>query len=201
MQKAWKRTVSLALIFAMILPCLITRDVMSAQAAAKKPKCIVLNTKNTTATVGDKVKLKVDSVKPAKASRQVIWSTSNKKLATVTKKGVVKAKKAGTVTITAKSKENKKVKAKCKIKIYNETKAMKLVGSSSYTLKTGESVALKAKVTSPAKEYAPIQWSSKNSNITSVSSNGQVTALAEGKTVITGKCRKHHGSPCGGGQR
>lgn len=54
------------------------------------------------------------------ANKTLKWSTSNKKYATVDKKGKVKAKKAGkgkTVTITAQSTDGTNKKAKIKIKI------------------------------------------------------------------------------------
>ena len=89
--------------------------------AAPKTKQIKLNTKKKTLTVGQKITLKVKSVKPAKASKKVTWKSSKKSVATVSSKGVVKAKKAGTATITATSKSNKKVKATCRITVKKRT--------------------------------------------------------------------------------
>ena len=58
-------------------------------------KKIKLNKKSVTIYIGKKVKLKV------KAKGKVKWKSSNRKIATVTKKGVVKAKKVGRSKITA----------------------------------------------------------------------------------------------------
>jgi len=66
----------------------------TVQAAAK----IELNKTNATVCVGQTVKLKVTNY----ASSKVTWTSSNKKIATVTSSGKVKGIKAGTVTITAK---------------------------------------------------------------------------------------------------
>ena len=67
-----------------------------------------------------KLKLKA-SVKPKKASnKKVKWYVSNKKYASVTQKGVVKAKKKGighTVKVYAKAKDGSGKKAYCKVKI------------------------------------------------------------------------------------
>ena len=63
---------------------------------------------------GTKKKLKV-----YKAKGKVKWSSSNKKVATVTKKGVVKAKKAGTATIKLKCSGRKKVLT-CKVTVYSK---------------------------------------------------------------------------------
>lgn len=68
-------------------------------------------------------KTKKLTVKNKKKKAKVTWSTSKKKVATVSKKGVVKAKKAGKATITAKVKYNKTIKKlKCKVTV---TKAKK----------------------------------------------------------------------------
>lgn len=78
---------------------------------SKKTKTkIKLNKKKANVYVGKKLKLKVKGVK----AKKVKWYTSNKKIATV-KKGVVKAKKKGRVTITAKV-NGKKYKCKITVK-------------------------------------------------------------------------------------
>lgn len=62
---------------------------------------------------GETKKLKVSGV-----SGKVKWSSSNKKVATVSSKGMVKTKKAGTATIKAKCvKKNKTLT--CKLTVYN----------------------------------------------------------------------------------
>ncbi len=63
------------------------------------------------ATVTDANGKKVTS-----GNQKITWSTSNKKVATVSKSGKVTAKKAGTVTITAKTADGKKVTFKVKVK-------------------------------------------------------------------------------------
>lgn len=77
--------------------------------SAKTKVNIKINKKKATMYVGKKLKLKIKGVK----AKKVKWSSSNKKVATV-KKGIVKAKKKGKVTITAKVKGKK---FKCKISV------------------------------------------------------------------------------------
>lgn len=61
-------------------------------------------------------KLTLKAVKtPVTATSKITWKSSNSKIATVTSKGVVKAKKRGDVTITAYSSNGKK--AKCKVRV------------------------------------------------------------------------------------
>lgn len=91
-------------------------------SATKKVKVtkVSLNKKKATLRYGKKLKLKA-TVKPTKATnKKVKWYVSNKKYASVTQKGVVKAKKKGighTVKVYAKAKDGSGKKAYCKVKI------------------------------------------------------------------------------------
>ena len=87
---------------------------------AVKVSKIKFATKTKTLKVSKKIKLKL-KITPANATnKKVTWKSSNKKYATVSNSGVVKAKKAGkgkNVIITAKAKDGSGKKAKIKIKI------------------------------------------------------------------------------------
>ncbi len=106
-----------------------TAKIYVISKADKKKKCTItvtvgtpvtkvkLNKTKSTMTVGKKQTLKA-TVTPKKASsKAVVWKSSNKKVATVTSKGVVKAKKAGTVKITATAKDGSGKKATCKVTV------------------------------------------------------------------------------------
>ena len=94
---------------------------MSAEAASKKaPK---LNKTKTTLTITKKktkptVQLKVKNA----AGRKVKWTSSNKKVATVSKKGKVVAKKKGVAMITVKVKGSKTLR--CKVTVKDNRKAV-----------------------------------------------------------------------------
>ena len=78
---------------------------------------VKLNKTKANLNVGKSLTLKA-TVTPKKASsKAVVWKSSNKKVATVTGKGVVKAKKAGTVKITATAKDGSGKKATCKVTV------------------------------------------------------------------------------------
>lgn len=83
---------------ASMLLCVAPADAKTINAKSIKK----LTKKTISVTVGKTVNLKSKvKVKPAKAKLK--WSTSKKSIATVTSKGVVKGKKAGTAKITVKS--------------------------------------------------------------------------------------------------
>lgn len=106
--KQMKKILSLSLVLVLSLSLL---PVTSISAASKKVK---LNKTKATIYVGKTVTLKLRNNK-----RKVKWSTSNKKVAIVTKKGKVTGKKAGKATITAKV---GKKKYKCKITVRSKYK-------------------------------------------------------------------------------
>ena len=64
---------------------------------------------------GNKVKLKA-KLKPANATEKVTFKSSNKKVAKVTKNGVVKAVKKGKCKITVKTASGKKAVVKVTVK-------------------------------------------------------------------------------------
>lgn len=95
--------------------------------AKEAPKQIILSSKNQTIYTNQTITLKVKKVKPKGALTDVKWSSSDKKVAKVTKEGKVTGVKAGTATITAVSKKDKTVKASCKIKVLKfKTKTLKV---------------------------------------------------------------------------
>ena len=115
------------------------------------------------------------------ATGTVKWLSSNKKIATVSKTGVVKALKKGTCTITAKV-NNKSYN--CKLTVNQAVKKIKL-NKSKLKLKEGESFKLKATITPSNAANKSVQWSSNNNNVAKVSSRGVITAVGEGTAEIT----------------
>lgn len=114
MKKTQRKHTFLAVIIAtvMLCNCLIIPNVHTVEAAGSK-KLKVTCTK--TVTVGKTIKMKTN----VKAT----FKSSNKKIATVSSKGVIKGKKAGKVKITVTSKSNKKQKKVIKITVKKKQKS------------------------------------------------------------------------------
>lgn len=115
MKRKLKKTVCMSLVGVMTFTSIWGNDVTTQ--AASKPKKITMNKKKVTLEAGKTFKLKVKKVTPKKASKAVTYKSSKKKVATVSKKGVIKGKSAGTAKITVTSKKNKKVKAKVTVTV------------------------------------------------------------------------------------
>ena len=99
-----------AAMIAMLAVVAVFGTSVPAQAASKAPKSLSVKVTTKTVDIKGKSTISVKSVKPANASKAVTYKSSNKKIATVSSKGVVTGKKAGKVNITVTSKKNKKVK-------------------------------------------------------------------------------------------
>ncbi len=100
--KNMKKIMTLILMISMIF------SVISAPTAEAAKK-ISLNKKKLTLFVYEKAKLKLKNYK-----KKVTWSSSSKKIASVSKKGIVTAKRKGTAKITAKAGRKKYF---CKVKV------------------------------------------------------------------------------------
>ncbi|MEY8426958.1 Ig-like domain-containing protein [Lachnospiraceae bacterium 46-15] len=108
------KTQNLWFVFLTCLLCIFFS--MPATAKGKpQPKNIVLNRREILLYVGETKKLSVEKVIPSKASAKVVWKSKKKSIASVSPKGLVTAKKAGTTRITASSRKNPKVNAFIKV--------------------------------------------------------------------------------------
>lgn len=156
-------------------------------SAAKKVKKLTLNKKNATLYKGaDKayssITLKA-TVKPAKSAK-VKFATSNNKVATVSSKGVVTAKKPGKVTITAKAGSKKTV---CKItvkKITNKVKKV-TVKKSNVTVYVGKTSKISASVTPKKVTLKKLTYKTSNKKVATVSASGVIKGVKAGKATIT----------------
>lgn len=148
-----KKIICLMVVFAMLIPILpvnasetcdhywddwyTTKSATISSTGTKERECMICNATQTKtiATLKPFVKLSKKSlklkvgktyklnVKYAKGDSVKQWKSSNKKVATVSKSGKIKAKKKGTVKITVILKSKKK--ASCKVVVKATTKKKK----------------------------------------------------------------------------
>lgn len=130
----------------------------------------VIYTKSKTTT-------KINVVKDG-VTGNATFRSSNKKVATVSANGTVKAKKAGKVNITVQVGNYKQV-----VKITVKKPTMKLTKSSA-KLKKGKKVTIKVK----AAPVSKVTFKSSNKKVATVSSKGVVKAKKKGTAIITVKC-------------
>ena len=153
-----------------------------------KKKTLKLEKGKTTA-------LKV-AIQPASARKSVSYKTSNKKIATVSGSGKIKAKKEGTakLTITINAKNGKNYTTWVKIKVvkvnntritgYTVTSAGNNVDKQRLTLDKGDSTKIDVAVT-PAVAAKSIVMTSDNPAAVGVDNAGNISARAAGNARIT----------------
>ena len=144
---------------------------VTVEAATKK---LSLKASNKKAYVGKNTKISVKATKGAKLS----YKTSNKKIATVSSKGVITGKKAGTVkiTITAKKSKYKTVKKTITVKVYRQNQK---ITASNVKLTTGQRKNLGAKA------RTRLAYKSSNPKVVTVDKKGNLTAKKTGTAKIT----------------
>ena len=94
----------------------------TSASASQKPQDITISHKKLTLYVGEFEQIQVTSVKTDNTSDKVIWKSKNKKIASVTAKGKVTAKKSGKTEIIAISKENANVRKSIKVTVKQKPK-------------------------------------------------------------------------------
>lgn len=113
------------------------------------------------------------------------WSTSNSAVASVNAEGLVTTKSVGTAKITCTTADGK-ISATCTVKVVIPATGI-TVSSDSEELWKGNVVQLVALVTPSTATDKTITWTSSNTKVATVTSDGLVTAIAGGECVITVK--------------
>lgn len=171
-----KIIVFLCIMFTFTTMCIM----QNGEVDAKKKSKVKKYSYTKTLEKGKKYRLKVKKIKKAN------WKSSKKSIATVSKKGVVKAKRVGKTKITVK-KKNKKYT--WKLKVIDKKISAIVFDKTKLSLIPGQSSVLKVSRYYNAKKGAVI-WSSSNTNVVSVY-KGTLVAKGKGEAVITAKAGKY----------
>lgn len=156
---------------------------VTVQKTAVKTTKITTTTKSLTLAKGATYKKLASSiaVTPVTSKEKVTYSSSNKKVATVSSKGVIKAKKAGTAKITVKS-GSKKVVVTVKVTGVKTTNLSGVPAAKSVS--KGKSFKIKA-IATPKNTDEKITFKSSNKKVATVTSKGVVKGLKKGTATIT----------------
>jgi uncharacterized protein YjdB len=156
----------------LLLLCFLISAMVPVSASA----AVKLNKKSVTVNVKKNYTLKLTG-----ASGKVTWSSSNKKIATVSSKGVVKGVKKGNCKITAKA---GKKSYTCKVTVKQPVTSVKL-NKTSASLEAGNIVTLKATASPSTANTKTVTWSSSDTSIATVSDEGVVKGVGNGTATIT----------------
>ena len=162
-------------------------DAQAKKISVKKVTASAPSGKNVYVAKGKKVKITTTvKVKPNKSTnKKVTYKSANKKIATVSAKGVVKGVKPGKTKITVTSKKNKKKKTVLKVYVKKAAAKKVKINSKNFALLAGETKKLTATVTPKKNVYKKVVWTSSNKKTASVTKKGVVKGLSEGTAKIT----------------
>ncbi|MBQ8964536.1 MAG: leucine-rich repeat protein [Clostridia bacterium] len=133
--------------------------------------------------LGVKEKLQLNPTITEGSHASYTYTVRNKKIATVSKAGVVTARKVGSTTVTVKTHNGKKASLKVTVK---KAPAKVTLDPTTLELVAGETAALA--VTLPKKTASfMLTWTSDNAEIATVDQTGVVTAVGPGTANITVK--------------
>lgn len=125
------------------------------------------------------------TIYPETAESSILWSTSNKKIASISSNGVVFPNAEGLATITAKAIRGGAT-AKVKVLVINPYKPQRIVLDQIGTIKLDRNEKLFVKYfLNPENAISEIRWSSSNKKIATVLNDGTVVAKSKGVAKIT----------------
>ena len=163
--------------------CVVTvkKKIIPVSSVSVTPKEVEMH------KVDDSVQLTA-SVSPDNASnKDVVWSTSDEKVASVNDSGLVEAVGNGTATITVTTVDGN-YKDECSVSVSISVTDVK-ISPNSLTLMVGETHALTAIVEPEMAFDKSVSWESSYPAIAAVDHNGVVEAKEEGSATITVKTR------------
>ena len=125
------------------------------------------------------------NITPTTASNTTVeWSSSDTNVATVSAKGVVTAKGKGTCTITCAAADGYGAKSTCSVTVKQQITSIAL-SEASTSLWVGDTKTITATATPTSANNTAVKWSSSDTKVATVSSNGTITAIGKGSCTIT----------------
>lgn len=179
MKSGFKRTI--ILLFSVILIATFIPSSVLAEEVAKFDALDKISTDTTTSPAISDTKIKLGKrmtwqLSVTGAEGTVLWSTSDKKIATVSSDGLVKAKKhIGKAVITATLEDGTELH--CNVKVVKPSLSEKKVS-------VVAAFSTELRVANTTKE---VKWSSSNTSIAKVNSKGKVTGRKAGTCTIFAK--------------
>lgn len=146
---------------------------------------VSLNTGSITLSKGGTAQLTATVTPSDATNRTVKYSSSNTRVATVSSSGKITAVGGGTAKITATAGGRSAV---CTVSVNVKQTGITVSGAKDRTVGEGSSLKLSvAKVPADATDSYAVAWSSSDTSVATVSSNGTVTGVKIGSAVITAK--------------
>lgn len=155
--------------------CVVTVDGIAVESIAIDKASLEME-------VGETAQLTATVTPEDAENKEVIWTSSNEKVATVDETGLVTAIAVGEASIVAACGN---IKTDCPVTVSGKKSESITLDKESITLFEGKTEQLTATVLPEDAEDKTVTWTSSDNSIATVDANGLVTAVAEGNATIT----------------
>lgn len=125
-------------------------------------------------------------LKPTNATTTVAWKSMDTGIATVNPSGLITAKKAGTTYVVVTSADG--YSANCKVVVTQQAEKIKL-SVVKLSLGVGNSYNVGTTITPKDATDKTVTWTSQDTSVAKVTSDGKITGVAVGNTVIAAKIK------------
>ena len=128
----------------------------------------------------------VATVSPSDAGNQVLkWFSSDESVCTVDRNGVLTPVSQGECTISVATTDGSDIVKECRLVVANKASKIALTNGNRHTVSNGEGVTIYAEVTTTdGFKHDAVKWTSSNTKVATVDSEGYVTAKYPGTTTI-----------------
>ena len=155
----------------------------SCSVEVKQSVTIILNKESLSLNEGQTEALTA-TVSPDNADDKTItWSSSNESVATVDETGKVTAISKGIATIKAEAINGGGTTATCSVKVIRLVSSI-MLDKPSIVIYNGKSETITASVSPSTASNKGVTWTSSNTSVATVSTNGEVTGVARGTAKI-----------------
>ena len=125
------------------------------------------------------------TVLPADASQELMWTSSDESVATVSQSGLVSAVAPGQAVITATTTDGTDLSASCNVTVLHVQAESIQLNVTTAGLNEGSTLQLTATVLPGNCDIKTVIWASNNPSVATVDSNGLVTTHSVGTATIT----------------
>ena len=125
------------------------------------------------------------TVLPADATQELMWTSSDESVATVSQSGLVSAVAPGQAVITATTTDGTDLSASCNVTVLHVQAESIQLNVTTAGLNEGSTLQLTATVLPEECDIKTVIWASNNPSVATVDSNGLVTTHSVGTATIT----------------
>ncbi len=118
-------------------------------------------------------------------NKDLRWFSTNENVATVDANGLVTARSVGTANITVATTDGSNLSATCALTVTNVPVESVTLNQTELNMTEGSTATLSATVLPDDAMNKSLTWASSNPRVATVNSNGRVTAVGVGTTIVT----------------